>query len=132
MRVVLALCVSILGAFCTNRWILRRARNGGLALLVLGPLVEEFLKLASALGFGVFIPFVHVAFGAAEACFDVWNAPRGVRAGALSLACHSGFGVVSLISFRLTGSVMIAFGVPLALHVAWNWFVLTSSLKRGY
>lgn len=103
----------------------RRADAPGMrpgALLVSAvPAAEEAAKDLAALLSGADLLGTHVVFGLAEAGFEaVVGEWRGFVAGVFGLLGHALFGAATRAAFTATGSLFLAAGAGIALHIAWN------------
>jgi hypothetical protein len=105
--------------------------SGTKAIIYVAPIIEEFLKTWLAVIFGGSIFVAHMTFGIVEALYDFFN-NRGSSAffagmaGALS---HTLFGVITMLSFRYSGSIIVAIIFAIAAHMFWNRLV--TGLKRS-
>lgn len=98
---------------------------GPKAIIYVAPIIEESLKTGLAVIFGGSIIVAHMTFGIVEAIYDFFN-NRGSSAffagmaGALS---HTLFGVITILSFRCSGSIITAMIFAIAVHMLWNRLV---------
>ncbi|MEG6617172.1 hypothetical protein V6C27_12210 [Peptococcaceae bacterium 1198_IL3148] len=88
-----------------------------------GPAVEELLKTGFALALASPVIISHIAFGVAEAIWELYAYKRGVVAGFFAVLTHALYGVVTVLAIERVG----AYAAPLLayiVHMFWNYGVI--------
>lgn len=136
MPTLLSGLVAAEAAFLANRALLAGLAEGSLgapgtaprpgALLVSAvPAVEEAAKNLVASLAGADLVGTHVVFGLAEAGFEaVVGEWRGLVAGIFGLLGHALFGFATRAALERTGSLFLATGAGVGLHILWNALAL--------
>jgi hypothetical protein len=106
-------------SFLVNRAALKYA--GVQTVITVGPVLEETTKTLPAFWLGADVLLTHAVFGAIEAGYDWWTSPRhGAVAAFLSVGGHSLFGIMTVAVLHFAGSVILAVGAGILVHIVWN------------
>lgn len=93
------------------------------------PLVEESTKTLFAYCIGADILLTHVAFGAVEASYDFYHSKNfRWQAAMLSIVAHSLFGIITVITYQLSDSILI--GLLLGFTAHWLGNILLVNLSN--
>jgi hypothetical protein len=110
-------------AWLINGWAVTKYRQW--AVIFIGPGVEELLKTSLALLFGAPILLSHIAFGLAEAGWELASYRRGTVAALFALLSHGIYGWITEILAAI--GITLALVTSCALHMLWNYWVLQRS-----
>ncbi len=95
------------------------------------PFTEEIAKTVPAVLFQCPIFAAHALFGLVESVYDLNRSPRGGAAAALaSLGGHAVVGGATAWAFSNSGSLALALGAGILLHLTWN-LIVTGGISSG-
>ncbi|MGE5484182.1 MAG: hypothetical protein ACM3X4_04065 [Ignavibacteriales bacterium] len=128
-NVAVAVLISVATAFFTNRLLARALGEKRTALAA--PFTEEIAKTVPAVLLHCSILATHVLFGLVEAVYDLNRSAEGGPAAAIaSLGGHAVVGGATAWVAANTGSIALALGAGIVLHLAWNLMV-TGGVRSG-
>ena len=131
---VLFITLAALGlSYLVNKFLLKLLRQ--YAAIYGAPVFEEIFKTLPAYYLDRPVFHVHFLFGVGEALYDYATSGRhsGRWAAIFSIISHSFFGLIISLVIRYTGMVYPAVASAIAIHCAWNFFVmrLVNKEKEG-
>lgn len=97
------------------------------------PVFEEILKTGLAVLLGGYIIGSHVVFGSVEALYDL-SKDRGassIYACIVGFISHAIFGIITVYVFRNTSVILWGVAAAAAVHMLWNYLVMTVSKARA-
>jgi Zn-dependent protease len=116
--------VSGLSASLVCFWLSSRMLKavGDRALVIHIPVIEETGKTVIALLLNGNVVISHLAFGAAEALYDLYNSPKKycITAALLSLVSHSLIGYLTCIALRVLCHPVLVIIIASIIHSLWN------------
>lgn len=93
---------------------------GNAAIIVIIPVVEEFLKSLIPYFLHTSIFFCHLVFGIIEAFWDMKANIKGVKPGLLSILTHTFLGIITVVLYNWTGYLSLGIIASITLHILWN------------
>jgi len=126
MTEILAGLIAAFAAWIFNRYAVNSW--GDLAIAYIVPVAEEIFKTFIAIIFGASIFYTHFSFGVIEAVWDMKVNIKGFRPAVFDLLTHSIFGLITIYSFRFTGSLIFGILFSTITHIAWNSYIIRRSI----